>query len=295
MNNAETSKPCSSLVLEIGSGHNPSPQADVLVDKYFHDDTERGGNLCIDRPLVLADGERLPFRAGAFSFSLARQVMEHTEDIAQFFTELMRVSSAGRLTAPGALREMLFFWPYHRWLIVEVDGVLHCKRKDFAMPPHGRLLHELWKESPALRWFIGALPEYALRVDYRWQDTIRFSIDTSLPLPDLHDSEAISAWLKQHSPRRRALARALLFTIVKPPMLATLQRGYQRLFRRANDTRSRKSVVNLDTLLACPLCHTSVSLHTSGGTNNHAYLCSPCNRKFPIVEGIPDFRLNSER
>ena len=47
--------PRTGLVLEIGSGDNPNARSDILCDRFISDDTERGGNIVIDRPLVVAD------------------------------------------------------------------------------------------------------------------------------------------------------------------------------------------------------------------------------------------------
>ena len=62
--------PAKGLVLEIGSGDNPNPRADILVDKFLFDNTERGGNIVIDRPIVVADAHHLPFKDGVFAYTI---------------------------------------------------------------------------------------------------------------------------------------------------------------------------------------------------------------------------------
>ena len=48
--------PKTGLVLEIGSGDNPNPRSSVLVDRFLgSDNRERGGDLVVDRPFVVAD------------------------------------------------------------------------------------------------------------------------------------------------------------------------------------------------------------------------------------------------
>ena len=56
------------FVLEIGSGHNPSARSNVLCDKFLVDDTQRGGQIVADRPIVEADGQYLPFADNSFDY-----------------------------------------------------------------------------------------------------------------------------------------------------------------------------------------------------------------------------------
>ena len=85
------------LVLEVGSGDDPCPRADVLVDKYLDESSEREANrsLLVDRPLVIAEGEHLPFRDKSFDFVIASHVLEHTDNPRRFLKELVRVSKRG--------------------------------------------------------------------------------------------------------------------------------------------------------------------------------------------------------
>jgi hypothetical protein len=51
----------SDLVLDVGSGGNPHPRADVLLEKYL-DNTHRHSALVADRSTLWADACRMPFR-----------------------------------------------------------------------------------------------------------------------------------------------------------------------------------------------------------------------------------------
>ncbi len=51
------------LILDVGSGHNPHPQADVLVDREPGASADRSGKLIKEirnKPLIIADTEALP-------------------------------------------------------------------------------------------------------------------------------------------------------------------------------------------------------------------------------------------
>jgi SAM-dependent methyltransferase len=90
------------LVLEIGSGDRPNPRSDVLLDRYIDDNTERGGNLKIDRPLIVADAEQLPFKDGAFDYIVCFHILEHMPDPARLVREPDRRQAR---PAPARLRD----------------------------------------------------------------------------------------------------------------------------------------------------------------------------------------------
>lgn len=108
----------SELVLDVGSGHRPLPQADVLADR-FVDNQERSDDLVIDRPLVLADIEHLPFKNDAFEFANASQVVEHVDDPQQAIAELERVATSGQADTPAYVSEnVLFGRDFHKWTML---------------------------------------------------------------------------------------------------------------------------------------------------------------------------------
>ncbi|HID11473.1 MAG TPA: class I SAM-dependent methyltransferase [Candidatus Latescibacteria bacterium] len=118
-------------VLDIGSGHNPHPRADVLLDKDMAPSPERGGfpSLRGSRPFVLGDAQHLPFKDKSFDLVLACQVAEHVEDPVLFCRELVRVAHRGYIECPGALTESVLGEPFHLWLVSRRAGGLIFKRK----------------------------------------------------------------------------------------------------------------------------------------------------------------------
>src|SRR5438552_19142237 len=97
------------LVLDVGSGHNPNPRSDVLCDRYVDDDTERGGAIRVDRPLIVGDGHNLPFKDKAFDYVIASHIIEHMDDPVRFCSELMRVSKRGFIASPTELAEHMCY------------------------------------------------------------------------------------------------------------------------------------------------------------------------------------------
>lgn len=118
-------------VLEIGSGHNPHPRSNILVDRYLHDDTQRQRKkIRHDRPLVICKGEQLPFPNKSFDFILCSQILEHTKDPIQFTQEISRVGKAGLIIVPSIIRERLFGWYYHKWMFYTKENTLYFTPKE---------------------------------------------------------------------------------------------------------------------------------------------------------------------
>jgi SAM-dependent methyltransferase len=140
--------PASGLVLDIGAGQSPHPRADVVVEKYPADDFERPGeaSLSLAKPLVVADGEQLPFADLSFAYVIALHVLEHAPDPARFAGELARVAPAGFVQVPSRESELVYGWPYHPWLIDRTDRGLRFRPHERAHPPHD-FMHEHFGES----------------------------------------------------------------------------------------------------------------------------------------------------
>lgn len=113
-------------VLDVGAGHAPHPRANVLLDKYPDENSERSGAGMdtADPRLVVGDAAAMPFRTGEFDYAIASHVAEHVEDPATFCSELSRVADAGYIETPGWLGDRLLREPYHSWRVRRRGNVL---------------------------------------------------------------------------------------------------------------------------------------------------------------------------
>ena len=93
------------LVLEVGSGGNPYPRANVLLDAYQESRERHWDALVHDRPTILSFGENLPFKDKVFDYVIAAHVLEHTPNPEKFLSELQRVGKAGYIETPDAFME----------------------------------------------------------------------------------------------------------------------------------------------------------------------------------------------
>jgi len=116
----------SAKVLDVGSGHNPHPRANVLTDKFVDSNFHRLSDIKVlkNQRFVEADGQSLPFKDKEFDFVICCHVAEHAEDPAKFLDELSRVGNAGYLEVPSLLGEFLNPKNSHKWVVLEIDNKL---------------------------------------------------------------------------------------------------------------------------------------------------------------------------
>ena len=111
------------LVLDVGSGDNPHPAADVLLERYV-DGFHRFGGLVADRPIILADACKMPFPDKSFDFVIAFHVLEHVNEPEAFLRELMRVGKAGYIETPNAIFERLNPYDVHLLEVMNINDTL---------------------------------------------------------------------------------------------------------------------------------------------------------------------------
>jgi hypothetical protein len=199
--------PATGLVLEVGSGDNPHPRSNILVDRFLDDNTERGGTLVVDRPLVVADAHLLPFREGAFDYIICSHILEHMDDPVQFAHELMHVGKAGYIGCPTEIAERLFHWSFHRWYVNLVDGRLVLYPKEPA-EPFGELFDYLYEYNPAYYFFQRSMPDL-FWLDYEWRGRITIEVTDTSPLP-LQDPDALHTLVQP----RLSLPRLVVLFVV---------------------------------------------------------------------------------
>ncbi len=188
--------PRGARVLEVGSGSRPHPRASILVDRYLDDGEREGRKLVRDaRPLVLADGAALPFRAGAFDYCVCAHVLEHVEDPGRFLSEIQRVARAGYIETPSELHDWMFgVAPYteiHRWFVNLVDGRLVLTRKTPENSRH-RFMHlfdHLKREDPHFERWLEKQPRLFM-IQLEWQGAIPWAIREAPPSVEISSESA---------------------------------------------------------------------------------------------------------
>lgn len=255
----------SDLVLDVGSGSSPHPAADVLLERYL-DSKHRFGTMVIDRPTVLADACKMPFRDKAFDFVIAFHVLEHVPDPASFLRELQRVGKAGYIETPNAIFERLIPYPIHLLEIMNINDTLVINKKASARPD--QFLNELDLIKHSARWnrFFYGNPEL-FHVRYFWKDNITFKVINSdvssdwFVDPETQGLDGQEFVRHGHSDGLRSIGLAAI--------------------RKWHRVRKRK-LTDLDGLLVCPECHGSLAKLKDDG------VCDSCHLSYSL-RPVPDF------
>jgi SAM-dependent methyltransferase len=217
------------LVLEIGSGDNPNPRADILVDKFLFDNTERGGNIVIDRPMVVADAHHLPFKDGVFAYTICSHILEHMDDPIQFANELTRVSKAGYIQSPAEIAERMFHWSFHRWYVNLIDDTLVLHPRE-PVEPFGEFFDYLYAYNPAYYLFQRSMP-HLFWVEKEWHGTLKVEVRESSPLK-LNDPETLKQLVAPRVGTFRLIVMLLASSVARQ-IPATWRNTIRRLLRRS--------------------------------------------------------------
>lgn len=276
----------SAIVLEIGSGSNPWRRSDVLLDRYYVDETGQrgGGELFVDRrPMIVAAGERLPFKDKAFDFVYCCHVLEHAEDIARMLAEMSRVGKAGFIECPNPLLERVLDQAQHNWYVTNIKGKLLIARKTA----------ESNVTSRADRFYFLMMSDHFIIRNYwdhfvtrlQWQGEIPFEVcdDVGRVFAEHVIDDGIGATVAGRVEKvlRRAwfdAMRELLKNIVRAtPVSAPIERVYRamRKLKKGRQAVPRVDQMRLLGLLQCPHCGGGFEREENG------YVCRSCSRQYP--------------
>jgi len=249
------------LVLEVGSGGNPLPRANVLVDAYVSTRERHWAPLRTDRPTVLAVGENLPFKDKTFDFVIACHVLEHSSDPDQFLSELQRVGKAGYIETPDAFMERINPYRDHRLEVTVRDGELVIRKKAaWVAEPETVELYEHRVKRLLTRKVMPRDPdEFHMR--YYWRDRIQWRVVN--PNTDAGWSPPASETRDEY--KQNSIRRALTESM-------------QWLYSQ----KKRNASLDVLSLLRCPSC-----LKGDLRRERDDMSCSSCAKGFPSEGGIP--------
>jgi len=251
--------PQAGLALDVGSGHRPHPRADILCDKYLLDNSERGGAAIVDRPWVMGDVQSLPFRAGAFDYVITRHVLEHVENPAAFFREIMRVSAAGYIETPSLIWEYLHpSRRHHKWVLLKLnDTILMApKPQELYDSVLGSVIEEMGMNSLEYGLLVKAYKDL-FYVRHEWSGAVRYQVYSSIDqAPALFRSpwsgETARLWVARQKSLQQA--RNLVRNLVDSAF-GRAMRGYTlKQEQRQLGARLRRRPVDLSQVMMCPAC-----------------------------------------
>lgn len=229
--------PADALVLEVGSGGNPYPRSNVLLDAYEETRERHWEALVHDRPTVLSFGENLPFKDKAFDYVIAAHVLEHTPHPQKFLAELQRVARAGYIETPDAFMERINPYKDHRLEITLRDDRLLIRKKAYWI--YDSDLVELYEKRAKEIIACETIPRHAaeFHMRYFWKDKIKFTVV---------NPEVDASWAPPSTDSNA------------PPQLgikAKLRLVILGMIRRWFSQGGRNAKLDILPLMICPNCH----------------------------------------
>jgi len=169
------------LVLDVGSGNNPHPRADVLLERHLLDNTHRSGPIKIlkGQKFVEYKGGRFPFKTDEFDYVICSHVLEHVDAPDFFLSELSRVGSKDYIETPSLIGEYLIPKESHKWVVLEIDEKLVVVKKKEI--PYKSFFGDLFQKyvspySIEFRIFQQTYKDL-FTVRYEWRDGIDYVVN----------------------------------------------------------------------------------------------------------------------
>lgn len=257
--------PANALVLEVGSGGNPYPRANVLLDAYEQTQERHWAPLISDRPTVLSFGENLPFKDKSFDYVIAAHVLEHSPYPEKFLSELQRVARGGYIETPDAFMERINPYKDHRLEVTLRDGGLVVRKKSSWVNDADLLeLYEQRAKAIITRETIPQNPG-SFHMRYFWQDTIKFSIVN----PEVDATWTPSSPILNSPPQQLGIKvkfRLLILSLIRV------------LFSQS----SRNTNIDILSLMRCPKCH-SENMDSLSETE---IICKGCSSQYKIDRNV---------
>jgi len=147
--------------VDVGSGGDPIPFANILVEKFFGQTNQRRGEFQDDGKLVIqGDLSALPFANASVDFIWCSHVLEHLEDPELGLNELQRVANKGIAFVPTPWAEAVYqkYSPgqalTHRWLCWSIGDkacFFKCDTRDKKRTIEALTIFEAWPPLNATR------------------------------------------------------------------------------------------------------------------------------------------------
>jgi SAM-dependent methyltransferase len=266
------------LVLDVGSGQHPFLRANVLVDRFITDSSERAWQAkpVIDRPFVVADATHLPFADQSFDVVISSHLLEHVDDPDALLRELQRVGKRGYIETPSRLYEKMYSNPYHAWLVSVEDGRLLLEEKSDAVDEElQRFFHgNIDSGTEFGRYVLSRLEDLGFLVQYYWQGNIRWSVQRRGPVVDGKSVRADDSQFRIPSEWH-------------PPRLTGRARVKSLVARSLRSVSSRR--LDLGQILRCPKDQGRVMR-----TDRH-WRCEQCDTSYPLLGDLSFFTTVPDR
>lgn len=258
------------LVLEIGSGNRPYPRSNILCDRYIHNTGHRqpGSKIIIDRPFVIANAERLPFKDKSVDYIIASHIIEHLNHPDTFIKEIQRVGKAGYLAFPKPLLERFYKNAPHKWYCDWNGKVLVLRKKT----NRNRRKPPIKAEDERFARIMRFLPSET-HCSFEWHNTIPYKLFSSESRIFLEEQDRkITYFMKSGA----LLNTFLAYFLQLKDMLFSLKLETTRFLERMYYKMTIKT--DLFSVLCCPYCRGDVT-----AIHHKIIRCRTCSRQYRLI------------
>lgn len=281
------------FVVEIGAGPTPFAHTKLILDKYPFENSERHGDIVNVAPVIKADAVKIPLADKSCDLLFVSHVLEHIDRPELFLAEAKRCAKWVYLEFPTRVRELMYAWSFHRWLIEIENGKLIFYRNDIPQL-HGSFFHEhydflldVWSDE-----------RFAELNHYLHIEADRLAYEFS-PQSALEHVLSVSAKGQQKINYRSRYGASgtgavayspglLLKTVLWALLPDALLRMRRRMQDRVNAGRKQELTDQLVSRLRCQKCSAN-ALALAPGSSRTVILCSSCGTEYRQVQGIFDF------
>jgi len=261
------------LVLDLGSGQDPQPRANILCDKFVADSQERAcqAGVIIDRPFVVADATRTPFPNQAFDFVYCSHLLEHLDEPQRLLCELQRIGRRGYIETPSKIYEKLWGWDFHRWF-VSLDGnrlVIEAKDRVIFDEDLHRWFSTQIERKPIWNVFMSRLLELELLTVLVWDGEIAYQISGEA-------SPETALFLQAQVSREENLKDLAALAERPPGRSPQLKSLLSRWTRRHSEHRVKEVLEALE----CPQCRLPLR------RAEKQWHCADCGMTYPIMNQV---------
>jgi len=284
--------PESAFVVEIGAGPTPFRRTQLIIDKYPFENTERHGDVLNVAPILKADAVKLPLADRSCDLLFVSHVLEHIDQPTAFLEEARRCATWVYLEFPSRVRELMYAWSFHRWVIDILDGttlVFHRndvpqlfgdffhQNYDFLLDAwseerFAELNHSLHVETARLAWEFSPLTalEAALRASACGEDKVNYR------------SRYGATGVGEVSYSRGVLFKTLLWSVMPDRLLR-----WRRL--RQDRVNAERAVELTEAILARMICQRCRAGALGFVDGHSAIVCRSCQARYERERGVFDF------
>jgi SAM-dependent methyltransferase len=256
------------LVLEVGSGGNPFPRSNILVDAHLDTRERWWAPLIHDRPTIIAFAENLPFKNKSFDYVIASHVLEHSPNPEKFLLELQRVAKRGYIETPDAFMERINPYKDHRLEVTVRNNALNIRKKgtENVFPELVELYSFKAKNIITKNVFTNYPTDF--HVCFHWEDAINFNI---------LNPNVDASWEPPQSNYSVSPAKSNFFGNFRIILL--------KFIRLLLSQNRRNSKIDVSSLMRCPSCFSESMTHQS----KESIACLDCNLTFNISKNLYTF------